>query len=341
MDPDLVESLLNRLTVTVIVGIIVIIFAISLNYVTGPSDEDAAPVISEKSSETVTAPAPEQKHEPMAPSFDVVRVNPNGDAVMAGRAEPSSDVDIINTGADMGHVTTDSRGEWVFVPEQPLEPGEHRLSLIMRLDGKEPVKSLSDVVLVVPERDKNIAGQSGSGQTLALRIGKDGKATVMQKPGGSGGKLSVDAVDYDAQGRLFISGHAEPGGTVQIYLNNRFIGHARAGEDTGAGSGIWTVSPESPVAPGLYTLRADHVDNAGKVLARVQFPFSRADPINDVAMKQGDFITVQPGNSLWRLARSTYGVGTRYTVIYQANKDQITNPDLIYPGQRFKVPQTN
>jgi nucleoid-associated protein YgaU len=50
---------------------------------------------------------------------------------------------------------------------------------------------------------------------------------------------------------------------------------------------------------------------------------------------------VQPGNSLWKLARESYGQGVRYTVIYEANKEQISNPDLIYPGQVFAVPSSN
>ena len=52
----------------------------------------------------------------------------------------------------------------------------------------------------------------------------------------------------------------------------------------------------------------------------------------------GRTIVVQPGNSLWKMARESYGQGVRYTVIYEANKDQIANPDLIYPGQVFSVP---
>ena len=331
---------MNRSIVTAVIGIIVIVIAISLNYVSGPSEDPSSPAVSNKEAETT--PVSPQIDEPAPPTFDVVRVNPTGDAVMAGRATADSSVEIIDSGHEMGRVKADSRGEWVFVPEHPLEPGEHRLSLSMVIEGRDAIKSTSDVVLVVPERGKDIAGQAGNGQTLALKIGPDGKATVLQKPGGgTGGKLTVDAVDYDEKGQLFISGRAEPKATVQLYLNNQFIGHARAGSDDGTGGSTWTMSPATSVAPGLYTLRADHVDNAGKVLARVEFPFSRAEPISETVLKAGEYITVQPGNSLWRLARSTYGEGTRYTVIYQANADQIVNPDLIYPGQRFKLPKSN
>jgi nucleoid-associated protein YgaU len=68
-------------------------------------------------------------------------------------------------------------------------------------------------------------------------------------------------------------------------------------------------------------------------------PFSRAEPVKDMQQKQ--FIIVQPGNSLWRLAYRAYGKGLRYTTIFQANKEQIKNPDLIYPGQVFAMPIDN
>ena len=49
-------------------------------------------------------------------------------------------------------------------------------------------------------------------------------------------------------------------------------------------------------------------------------------------------MVIQPGNNLWRISRVIYGRGIRYSVIYQANKDQIRNPSLIYPGQIFTTP---
>jgi nucleoid-associated protein YgaU len=49
-------------------------------------------------------------------------------------------------------------------------------------------------------------------------------------------------------------------------------------------------------------------------------------------------VVVQPRQNLWRLARRAYGAGIRYTVIYQANHDQIRDPRLIYAGQIFTIP---
>src|SRR5690606_26338455 len=101
---------------------------------------------------------------------------------------------------------------------------------------------------------------------------------------------------------------------------------------------------------GLHVIRVDQVDETGKVLARTETPFEQAKVRLAEGSANGDgatlsaaghTIVVQPGNSLWKMARESYGAGVRYTVIYEANKDQIANPDLIYPGQVFSVPAGN
>ncbi len=47
--------------------------------------------------------------------------------------------------------------------------------------------------------------------------------------------------------------------------------------------------------------------------------------------------TVQPGDSLWQIARRTYGDGRYWVLLYQANADRIANPNLIYPGQQLRL----
>ena len=50
--------------------------------------------------------------------------------------------------------------------------------------------------------------------------------------------------------------------------------------------------------------------------------------------------TVVTGVCLWGIAKKFYGNGSKYTIIYDANKDKITNPNLIYPGQVLTIPAT-
>jgi nucleoid-associated protein YgaU len=146
--------------------------------------------------------------------------------------------------------------------------------------------------------------------------------------------LALDAVDYDDSGKLALSGKAPEGAKVRVYLDNKLIGAATA--EKGGG---WQVTPEESVATGLYTMRVDQVAKGGEVRARIETRFARAAPIGD--LPRDSVVFVQPGNSLWRIARRTYGSGVRYTVIYEANRAQIRNPSLIYPGQVFMVPRVN
>ncbi len=382
------HSKVNRSLLLITVGVGVVVLAIGLNYVLWQEEvtEVAPPAEQVVAGDTgrTTPPVAGKPKKEVSDSlrFDVVRVTPEGEAVMAGRAKPGSTVTILDKDKSLGEVTADERGEWVFVPEKPLASGSRQLGLEIRKKSGETVQSESVVVLVVPEKGKDIAGRPTEkpSQPLALMVPRKGTgpSTVLQKPaigapepaagptrfaavaptpggvppapgaapggsvaappkpsvGGMGVRLSVDTVDYDDAGRLSLSGRAPPGALVQLYLNNRFIGRTRAGSD-----GIWRISPNRTVVPGLYTLRVDHVDANGKVLARMAFPFARAEPLTGI--RPGTVVVVQPGNSLWRLARRAYGAGMQYTMIFEANRDQIRDPDLIYPGQVFTLPVTN
>ena len=284
----------------------------------------------EQSPPPTTAQKPQtEKAEVTPPTFDVVRVNHEGNAVMAGRAHPGSTVEVLDGEKIFGSVKTDARGEWVFVPDHALEVGEHKLGLRMLLEGHDPVLSDHIVLMRVPERGNDV---------LALKVRRDGSgpSEVLQKPGPSeaakGVALAIDNVDYGS-GRLSISGRADNGSTVQLYIDNRFIGRAKADE-----KGRWTLTPKTDIAPGNYKLRADQIDENMKVAHRVEIPFQRAELGDTSNLVPGSFAVVQPGNSLWRLARRTYGKGVRYHAIFEANSDQIKNADLIYPGQVLRLP---
>ncbi len=133
---------------------------------------------------------------------------------------------------------------------------------------------------------------------------------------------------------MSLSGKAPEGTRVQVYLDNKMLGADSADE-----SGVWRVEPETKVATGLYRMRVDQIGGTGKVVARIETRFRRAKPLGD--LPRDSVIFVQPGNSLWRIARRTYGRGIQYSVIYEANRNQIRDPSLIYPGQVFMLPKVN
>lgn len=275
--------------------------------------------------------------------------------MIAGRAAPGARVTVKDGDKELGSVTADNRGEWVLLPTAPLAPGGRSLTLGAKLGDGPIVSSEREVVLVVPERQRDVAGQPTTQptQSLALSVpsaGASGSSTVMQAPPAAAGsaapppprpiaapapiqpqgQITIDVVDYDKGGRVILSGKAQPEGDVRVYLDNRIIG------ETPSGSGQWKMTPKEDVAVGNYTLRADLLGPGGRVVARVELPFQRAAVTPEILA--GGKVVVQPGHSLWRIARQAYGGGVLYTLIYTANAEQIRDPDLIYPGQVFQVP---
>ena len=265
---------------------------------------------------------------PDSPSFDVVRIDPKGNMVMAGTAKPGAVVVIMDGDKELGRVTADAHGEWVYLPNTAVSPGTRQFSL--KTPGAGPggkdLFSQNVVVMSVPERD---------GEILVVEQSRDGgKSRVLQGPNApSTGSLKVESIDYASDGTFAVAGKADAGSTVQVYLDNNFAGRAVATE-----KGEWEVTPKVKATAGKHNVRVDQIGANNNVIARLEVPFN-LDPAQ-ANMPPGS-VTVVKGNSLWRIARRTYGEGVKYTVIFEANQDVIKNADFIYPGQVFNLPQKN
>ncbi len=150
--------------------------------------------------------------------------------------------------------------------------------------------------------------------------------------------VEIDTISYSEEGDVLLSGRAQSqAASVRVYLDNRVI--TTLDVDT---SGRWR-GDLPDVDTGVYTLRVDEVDVEGDVTSRVETPFKREAPeVLEAAAGNGDApvkaITVQTGATLWAIARDRYGDGTLFVRIFEANSNSIKDPDLIYPGQVFDLP---
>ncbi len=402
------------------------------------------------------------------PSFDTVRVEKGGEALIAGRAEPGSEVTVMLDGKAIGKTTTNTDGAFVLTPDAPLPTGTGALTIESKTSDEAAVQSETSVAVVVPAEEKK--------EVLVAVVSPDEPTKVLQKETAAATEsatsetsataeaagtteiatatpLSLDAVDYDESGNIVFSGSGQPGSTVRVYVDNAVAGEAKAG-----GDGRWTFSGSSPITVGNHTLRADGIDASGSVSSRVELPFYREEPSKvasaaeqtetaatttttsvtadsatetassetsaagsattevavtgtttetasgtsqtattetstaesttataatettqaetstaetaesatatelasdataaadttanqtlasaataetEIAKPKDGRIVIQPGNNLWRISRVIYGSGTKYTVIFESNKDQIRNPHLIFPGQVFMTP---
>ena len=52
-----------------------------------------------------------------------------------------------------------------------------------------------------------------------------------------------------------------------------------------------------------------------------------------------DFYTIEKGDTLGAIAKKHYGKASAYMRIFEANKDIISDPNKIYPGQKIRIPK--
>ncbi len=272
--------------------------------------------------------------EDAGPDFDVVRVEASGDAVIAGVAEPGAAVVVTSGDNVVGETVADDSGSWVIVTETPLDPGAHTLRVESGNGHGEIMQSDTVVVVAVPQEP--LEGETGDVLTVMMNDENSGEVEVIQGADegigiSGGGALSLDSISYDEEGNVSMGGKATAGDMIVVYVDGDVAGVADVAD------GEWTIALEEPVDEGTHSLRVDEVNEAGDVVARLETPFVRS--VFTMPDASDRLVVIQPGNNLWRIARRTYGSGVLYTLIYEANRNQIADPDLIYPGQIFVMPR--
>ncbi len=376
----------------------------------------AEPVIAAEPPAAVVEPPaaadPVEKAE-IVPTFDTVRVEPTGDALIAGRAAPGSEVVVKFNGIAVGTAVANEDGAFVVTPDKPLPTGPGALS----------IESRSNEMVIASADSVAVDVKAGAVDTPMVAVLKPDEPTqvvqVPAKPALPPSKtVNLDTVDYDQTGNIVFGGRGPAGSKVQLYVDNNAYGLADIND-----KGTWSFAGSSPLTVGPHALRADEIGSDGAVKSRIEMPFYReepakvatappapatpeapkpvevataqeipapattaevaeavtpeasapapaeapaaaapaeaapavepaadepavvaaqvpaaADPAAEAAAKPTQVI-IQPGNNLWKLSRQIYGKGIMYTVIYEANKDQIRKPELIYPGQIFLTPE--
>src|SRR5665213_4337489 len=129
--------------------------------------------------QAITAPAPQSEIMPgpaAGPSFDIVRVEPTGDAVLAGQAEPKAKVEVLDGNAPIASTSSDDTGAWALTLDKPLAPGSHDLGLRSTAEDKATA-TLSDerVTVSVPEK--------GSKDVLVVMNSPNAPSKVLEVPG--------------------------------------------------------------------------------------------------------------------------------------------------------------
>jgi hypothetical protein len=332
------------------------------------------------------------------PVFDIVRVEPSGEAIIAGRSIPGAVIELVRNGVVHDRLVADASGSFAFIPP-PLPVGTSEI--VLRVTGADGVARQSEqsitvvvaddlrtapmVAKVAPNQPTIVLSQPEAVRTevAAAQVDPVPETTTVDAAAADLQQLAaadataiqsgrpairIASVEAETGGGLYVSGEVSPSATVRLYLNDTFVAPAEAGAD-----GMVSFSIERGVRPGSYRVRLDEVaGETGSVLSRAEIVFIVPEFVAEAPVEIPD-ATISPepaeqvvaeaevpveaperaasavipeiatavvtrGDSLWRISRQVYGSGFRYTEIFEANQNQIRNPDLIYPGQLFVLP---
>ena len=338
----------------------------------GTETPDVAPqVTDEQVADAASVDTPKATITQVAPTIDTFYRSPDDTTVIAGQATPGQAVAIMLGDTVVETVVAGADGAFGAVVFIEASQQPRRVRLVADPDGAAVsseesiivppmVIETSDIVAAVPEMaaepeqtaapmaEEEATAEADTAPAAPTLIADADGVRVLQAETQAPAQptltenIALDTITYDPAGEVLLAGRSSAtGGFVRIYLDNEPI----------------TVSPISDVGnwrtdlpqvdTGLYTLRVDEVDAEGIVQSRVETPFKKEEPQDvaailaeetaaegfDIAVK-----TVQPGATLWAIAEEQWGDGVMYVAVFEANRDLIRDPDLIYPGQVFRIP---
>ena len=267
---------------------------------------------------------------PLVPSFDVLRVEPDGSTVIAGSAEPNSKLEIVDGNKVVTTTQVGPSGDFAAVLDNPLPPGDHELAL--RATGKDgkAVTSQEVATVSVPKDDKSqlLAMVSKPGEASRIitapsakqgRVTPDEQTAAANAPATTAGatphdnaavasatpaagnnaaaapssepEVMVNAVEIEND-RIFVAGTTKPNAKVRAYADDKLIGEIAAGTD-----GHFVVDGAMPLAVGDHKIRVDVLGNNGDVVVRTSVNFTRPAGNQVTVAAQTPAATGTSGNS--------------------------------------------
>ena len=248
------------------------------------------------------------------PAFDIVRVQPDGSMVIAGRAAPGSAIDIIAGGRVIGQTSTDESGAFAFVLDQPLAPGDYNIGLVAKANG-EILASEETAIVQIPSQPNGdvlaiVTAPGAAPEVLAAGAvnAPDDQIVMAAQPApakpveavATAAPVATTPISEAAPATIVSADPALPVKAPEITLRieaveidgaktyiagaadagsivRLYLGEQLLGETKAGSEGRFLVESKLPVPVGTQILRADSVDAKGNVIARASVPFERVD----------------------------------------------------------------
>ena len=253
--------------------------------------------------------------------FDIVRLDPSGGIIMAGKTEPDIVIDIYDGNQKLSSVNSDFHGDWVWVSEKKINDGLKRFNLKHR-NSEGQVFNSDENIIIFFEKDVK------ENQKVVKIKNKNQSGIEIMNNNEQVKGLALDSVEHFDNNKLRLKGRSIPDYEIQIFLSQKLIGKSLVNSN-----GMWEFSINKIEFNSVdLEIRSSYENNILSLKTKI------LNGNIDQKLFFEKKIIVEDGNSLWRIARKTLGGGILYAEIYKNNKKIIDDPNLIFPGQVFKIP---
>jgi nucleoid-associated protein YgaU len=293
-----------------------------------PTEEMPAAQDNQQTAAAPAAPKPAPAQPADGPLLAVEAVEIEGRRIfVAGSADPGRLVRAYANEVLLGQTETSEAGRFLVETERDLPVGDY----IIRVDALAPNGEKVLARVAVPfERE--------AGENIAAVALPSAGSSEMSQPDTSGNanQPAAAASAEPAAGKQPRAG-AAPAGEAKVETPATMEKPAETG--TASVESPNSAAQPTPLEPGVAAIEAPAAP--GQAAPAVGGDIAAA-PVETVAPKLQNVdnsVIIRRGDTLWRISKRVYGRGVRYSTIYLANQEQIRDPNMIWPGQVFSVPQ--
>jgi nucleoid-associated protein YgaU len=327
------------------------------------------PAAETKTEEPVAPPVTSEKPAAVKPVLVSAVDYENGRIYVAGTGEPQRTVDIYIDDKLTGSTRVSADGSFLLEADMDLSVGEHSIRAdMLSADGTSVEARAAVPLLHEPPAEVASAEQKPADGTQASNAAPT-QETVSEAPAQQAPAAAAEAQPAAGGEQVAAAGSgaipAPPPEAADIANTPPVLSPAPAAEAPSAEQPALAEQPaaEQPATSEQPAEQAASTEQPAEKAATTEQPAGQAasteqpaekaatteQPAGQAATTEAAPATQQPivtgasviirrGDNLWRISRRMLGKGIRYTTIYEANRDQIQDPSLIYPGQVFNVP---
>jgi len=287
---------------------------------TSATDSESVSVatLDKKTDETKPAPSITNEADKTRPVRIEAADIENGNIYIAGVGEPNASLNLYLDGGLLGTAQVNENGVFLFEGKHEIKAGRYpiRADMIDANSGKVIKRAEVSLLHDPKDKQKELAVNKTEQEVALADTAKQPSEEQVANP-----SLEKNEAVTDSNSSTVKVVTAGPKPKVEVIDKTPKLEVSN--------NDVLKKSEEEKIAP----------DNKPATELAANEATQEVSTPDIKEIRTGSAVIIRRGDNLWTVARRNYGNGIRYTTIFDANRDQVRDPDLIYPGQILKIPE--